>query len=168
MVESKNEIDDLCSMLSECNIVENPREWWMDSSATRHICENKELFAAFDLAQSEEKIYMRNSATVKVEGMGKICLKLMSGKVLTLNKILYMSKLGKNLISVSFLNMNGFKFVFAFDKILPSKEVYLGKGYLTEGLFKMNVMIVEINKSFVSSYLLEYNDLWHEKLGHVN
>ena len=46
--------------------------------------------------------------------------------------------------------------------------MYVGKGYLTEGLYKMNVMTVEINKSSNSSYLLESYDLWHERLGHVN
>ncbi|KAM3250741.1 hypothetical protein P3S67_023163 [Capsicum chacoense] len=43
MTESKKEIDDLCAMLTECNLVGNPREWWMDSGTTRHICANKEL-----------------------------------------------------------------------------------------------------------------------------
>ena len=46
--------------------------------------------------------------------------------------------------------------------------MYVGKGYLTEGLYKMNVMNVEINKISNSPYLLESYDLWHERLGHVN
>ncbi|PHT45352.1 hypothetical protein CQW23_14510 [Capsicum baccatum] len=41
MVESKKETDDLCAMLSECDLVENPREWWMNFSATSHVCTNK-------------------------------------------------------------------------------------------------------------------------------
>ncbi|KAF3663650.1 hypothetical protein FXO37_11877 [Capsicum annuum] len=91
MSESKNEMDDLCAMLSECNLVGNPREWWMDSGSTRHICANKELFAAFALAQGEEKIYLANFATTKVEGIGKVCLKMTSGNVLTLNNVLITS-----------------------------------------------------------------------------
>lgn len=47
MVESKKEVDDLCAMLSECNLVGNPREWWMDFCATHYICANKELFCCF-------------------------------------------------------------------------------------------------------------------------
>ncbi|PHU25602.1 hypothetical protein BC332_03934 [Capsicum chinense] len=65
LAESKKEMDDLCAMLSECNLVGNPREWWMDSGASHHICANKELFSTFALAQVEEKIYMANSATAK-------------------------------------------------------------------------------------------------------
>ncbi|KAM3216831.1 hypothetical protein P3L10_026272 [Capsicum annuum] len=163
MTESKKKVDDLCAMLSECNLVGNPREWWMDSGATHHVCANKELFAAFAPAQGEEKIYMDNSAIAKVEGIRKVCLKMTSGKVLTLNNVLYVPKLRKNLISVLLLDKNGFKCVFVSKKIVFSKgEVYVGKGYLTEGLFKMNVTNVEKNKSSVSSYLLESNDLWHE------
>ncbi|PHU06891.1 hypothetical protein BC332_23380 [Capsicum chinense] len=51
LVGSKKEIDDLCAKLSECNLVGNPREWWMDSGATHHIYANKNLFSMFTLAQ---------------------------------------------------------------------------------------------------------------------
>ena len=88
------------------------------------------------------------------------------GKVLTLNNVLYVSELRRNLISVSLLDKNGFKCVTVSKKIIISKgEMYVGKGYLIEGLYKMNVMTVEINKSLNSSYLLESYDLWHEHLG---
>ncbi|PHT81974.1 hypothetical protein T459_14989 [Capsicum annuum] len=50
MIESSKEYDDLCAMFSECNLVGNPPEWWMDSGATRHFCANKELFSSFALA----------------------------------------------------------------------------------------------------------------------
>ncbi|KAF3636501.1 hypothetical protein FXO38_24137 [Capsicum annuum] len=80
MVESNKECDDLSAMFSECNLVENPHEWWMDSGGTRHVCANKELFSSFALAQVEEMIYMANFATAKVEGTGKVCLKMTSGE----------------------------------------------------------------------------------------
>ncbi|PHT60131.1 hypothetical protein CQW23_02494 [Capsicum baccatum] len=89
LAESKKEMDDLCVMLFECNLVGNPSEWWIDSGATRHVCANKELFSTFALAQVEEKINMTNSATAKVEGTGNACLKMTSSKVLTLNNVLY-------------------------------------------------------------------------------
>ncbi|PHT67703.1 hypothetical protein T459_27190 [Capsicum annuum] len=88
MAESKKEVDNLCTMLSECKLVGNPQKWWMDSGATRYVYANKELFAIFSLAQGEEKIYMANSATAKIEGTGKVCLKMTSGKMLTLDNVL--------------------------------------------------------------------------------
>ncbi|PHT43623.1 hypothetical protein CQW23_17648 [Capsicum baccatum] len=79
MIESNKECDDLCAMFSECKLVGNPSEWWMDSSATLHVCASKELFSSFSLAQVEEMIYMANSATARVEGTGKVCLKMTLG-----------------------------------------------------------------------------------------
>ncbi|PHU22671.1 hypothetical protein BC332_07778 [Capsicum chinense] len=128
MAESNKECDDLCAMFSECNLVRNPQEWWMDSSATRHVCANKELFSSFAPAQVEEMIYMANSATAKTEGTVKVGLKMTSGKVLTLNNVLYVPEIRRNLISISLLDKNGFKCVTILGKIVINKgEVYVGK-----------------------------------------
>ncbi|KAF3659185.1 putative 3-hydroxyisobutyrate dehydrogenase, mitochondrial [Capsicum annuum] len=78
MIESNKEYVDLCAMFTECNLVGNPREWWMDSGATCYVYANKELFSSFAPAQAEEMLYMANSATAKVEKTGKICLKMTS------------------------------------------------------------------------------------------
>ena len=59
--------------------------------------------------------------------------------------------------------------VFVSDKVVVSKtDMYVGKGYLSDDLFKLNVIAVDMNKNFASSYLLECKCLWHERLGHVN
>ena len=79
---------------------------------------------------------MRNTATAKIEGYGKIFLKMTSDKVLTLNNVLHVPTIRKNLVSTSLLVKNGFKCVFVSNKVVVSKnEMYVGKGYLTEGLF---------------------------------
>ncbi|PHU00513.1 hypothetical protein BC332_30300 [Capsicum chinense] len=67
MIESNKECDVLCAMFSECNLVGNPREWWIDSGSTCHVCTNKELFSSFALAQVEEMIYMANFAMAKLK-----------------------------------------------------------------------------------------------------
>ena len=44
MVEKiSNGVDDinLTAMISECNMAGNPKDWWIDTGATRHICENR-------------------------------------------------------------------------------------------------------------------------------
>ncbi|XP_075102233.1 uncharacterized protein LOC142177445 isoform X2 [Nicotiana tabacum] len=98
MIEKNDEIDDLCAMLSECNLVGNPREWWIDSGATRHVCANKELFTSFAPAGPNEIVCMVNSATAKIEGTGKIALKMTSGKIVTLNDVLHVPEMRKNLV----------------------------------------------------------------------
>ena len=49
--------------------------------------------------------------------------------------------------------------------------MYVGKGYMSNGLFKLNVMTIVpsvIYNTTSSSYLLESSNLWHGRLGHVN
>ena len=103
---------------------------------------------------------MRNSASSTVEGQGKVLLKMTSGKQLTLNNVLYVPKIRKNLVSQSLLNKHGFCMVFESDKIILSKSgMYVGNGYVSDGLFKLNVMTI-INKNNQSSvYLLESSNL---------
>lgn len=95
---------------------------------------------------------MGNSATVKIEGYGKIFLKMTSSKVVTLNNVCHIPEIQKNLVSISLLVKYGLKCVFVSDKVVISKnEMYLRKGYLTGGLFKLNVMVVDNNKILVFS-----------------
>lgn len=53
----------------------------------------------------------------------------------------------KNLVSTTLLIINGFKCVFVLDKFLISTNViYIAIGYFNKGLFKHDVMIVEMIK----------------------
>ena len=154
-------MDDLCAMLSECNLVGNPREWWIDSGASCHVCAHKELFSSYTPALTDEKLFMENSAVAKVEGTDKVLLKMTAGKVVTFNRVSYVPELRKK---IPILTKNEFKCVFVSDKVVVSKnDMYVG-----DDLFKLNVIAVDMNKDFASSYLLESKCLWHERLGRVN
>nr|XP_016453058.1 PREDICTED: uncharacterized protein LOC107777526 [Nicotiana tabacum] len=106
MIEKNDEIDDLYAILSECSLVGNPREWWIDSGATRHVCANKELFTSYAPAGPDEIFFTANSATAKIEGTGKIALKMTFGKIVTLNDVLHVPEMRKNLASTSLLVKN--------------------------------------------------------------
>ena len=159
----------LSAMVSKVNLVgSNPKEWWIDTGATRYVCSNKDLFTTFEPIDGE-KVFMGNSATSSIEGQGKVLLKMTSGKELTLNNVLYVPEIRKNLVSGSLLNKHGFRMVFESDKVTLSKSgMYVGMGYVSDGLFKLNVLTI-INKDNKSSvYMLESSNLWHGRLGHVN
>ena len=166
------DVINLSVVVSEANLVGNPKEWWLDTGATRHICADKKMFTSYSLVDNGEQLFMGNSSTSKVEGQGKIVLKMTSGKELTLNNVLHVPDIRKNLVSGSLLSKNGFRLVFESDKFVLTKNgMYVGKGYMSDGLFKMNVMTVVlsgINKHASSSYLLESSNLWHGRLGHFN
>ena len=88
-------------------------------------------------------------------------LKMTSGQVLTLKCGLHVPIIRKNLVSAAPLIRNEFKCVLVSDNTEISKnEIFLGKSYISEGLFKMNLMVVDnINKNCASVYLLKSNDL---------
>ena len=75
MVEKiSNGVDDinLTAVIPECNMVGNPKEWWIDTGATRHICANRSMFSSYITLGGDEKLYMGNSSTSKVEGVGRL------------------------------------------------------------------------------------------------
>ena len=70
--------------------------------------------------------------------------------------MLYVLDIRKNLVSRSLLSKNGFRLVFESDKVVLTKSgMYVDKGYLSDGLFKMNIMTVvppvAMNKNNISS-----------------
>ncbi|CAL9006155.1 unnamed protein product [Prunus brigantina] len=96
------------------------------------------MFSTYEASDQGEPLFMGNSSTSKIHGQGKIFLKMASGKEVTLNNVLHVPEIRKNLVSGSLLSKNGFKLVFEYDKFVLTKNgMYVGKGYLTDGLFNM-------------------------------
>ena len=134
----------------------NTKEWWVDTGATRHVCLDKKMFSSYHSIDNAEQLFMGNSSSSKVEGQGKVVLKMTSSKELTLNDVLHVPEIRKNLVSGSLLSKKGFKLVFVSDNFILTKNgMYVGKGYMSNGLFKMNVMtIVPILRISIRTHLL--------------
>ena len=88
-------------------------------------------------------------------------LKMTRGKFLTLKDVLNVPEIQENLVSGSLLSKNGFKLVFESDKFSLFKSgLYADKGYLSNGVFKMNVMtIIDNNKGASFAYMLELSNV---------
>ena len=163
--------DNLVAVVIETNMVSNVKGWWIDTGATRHICGDKNLFSEYKHMDDGEKLYMGNSSASNVEGKGNVLLKFTSGKVVTLTDVLHVPEIRKNLVSGPILSKKGFKLVFESDRFILTKAgMYVGKGYLTEGLFKLNVLVTNTmnNNKNTSVYIVDSFVLWHARLGHVN
>ncbi|CAL9001610.1 unnamed protein product [Prunus brigantina] len=163
----------LLAVIYEVNLVSNIEEWWVDTGATRHICSDRKMFTTYQQLNQGEQLFMGNSSASKVEGQGKVVLKMTSSKEVTINQVLHVPDIRKNLVFGALLSKNGFRLVFEADKfVLIKNGMYVGKRYLNNGLFKMNVMTIVPsmnNKNTVSlTYILESPNIWHGKLGHVN
>ena len=94
-------------------------------------------------------------------------LKFTFGKVVTLTDVLHVPEIRKNLVSGPILRKKGFKLVFESDRFILTKVgMYVGKGYLAEGLFKRNVLVTNtiINNKNTFAYIFSSFVLWHARL----
>ncbi|CAL2245916.1 unnamed protein product [Prunus armeniaca] len=114
-------------------------DWWIDTGATRHICSDRAMFSAYQKIDGDEHLYMGNSSASTVMGKGKVFLKFTSGKELTFLDVLHVPEIRENLVSSPILSNKGFKLVFESNKFVLTKGgMFIGKGYLADGLFKLN------------------------------
>ena len=112
-------------------MVTNSKNWVIDTSATRYICENKDVFASYTLVGGDKKVvYLGDSHTTQVLGKGKVMLKLTLGKTLALNDMLHVSNIRANLVSVDLLGKVGVKVSFESDRIVMTKNnIFVEKGF---------------------------------------
>ncbi|GKC14530.1 hypothetical protein Tco_1011312, partial [Tanacetum coccineum] len=80
-------------------------------------------------------MFTGNETVPKIKGKRKVILKLTSGKDLVYLNVLHVLNITKNMISGPILSNKRFKLIFTSDKFVIIKGgVYVGKGYLDEGL----------------------------------
>ncbi|GJV26673.1 retrovirus-related pol polyprotein from transposon TNT 1-94 [Tanacetum coccineum] len=135
-------MSDVCAMIFIVNLVgTNHGGWWIDIGATRHVFAGKSMFHSFRAVDNGHKLYMGNSATADIKGERDVVLKMTSKKELKLTNVSYVLEIRKNLASGWLLNKFGFRLVFESNKFVLSKnQMYVGKGYAMNGMFKLNVV----------------------------
>jgi hypothetical protein len=133
-------------------MVTNEKKWVVNSSATRHICENKKFFSTYTSFNDEEEVvYLEDSRIANVLGKGKVLLKLTLGKTLALNEMMHVLNIRANLVSIALLGKFRIKVLFEFDKIVMTKKnVFMGGGYYNHELFVLNIANV-MNENASSS-----------------
>ncbi|KAL8159777.1 hypothetical protein V2J09_001314 [Rumex salicifolius] len=100
--------EDLVAVTTEVNVVVDVVEWIIDSGSTRHICSQKSLFNILN-ETTHDNVYLGDSRALQVAGIGDVALKLSSGRILTLTKVLFVPNMRRNLISSALLMKPGFK-----------------------------------------------------------
>ena len=156
-------------MITELNMATNvvkTSDWWLDSSATVHVCNNKAWFKTYEELEKPKEVLMGNHNYAKVLGKGTIELYFTSGQKLSLLNVFHVPKSRKNLVSASLLSKKGFKIVLESDKVIVTKSgMFVGKGYSCDGMFKFSINEINV----ISAYMVESTSLlWHARLGHLN
>ena len=82
MVTNKSHDEEFVAMVTEVHMTttENASSWWLDSGATIHVCNNKEMFKTLKNVNAQENIVMGNNAEAKVLGKGSVDLEFTSGR----------------------------------------------------------------------------------------
>nr|GEW46910.1 hypothetical protein [Tanacetum cinerariifolium] len=129
-------------------------DWWYDSGATTHVCNNKDLFKTYKETEDGHEVMMGDNHTLKVIGSGNIEIQFTSGKKLTLMNVLHVPNIRKNLVSGFKLCKSGAKAVIESDKVIMSKaNVFVGKAYACEGVTMKDTL-----KQGIISYNGEHKD----------
>nr|GEW18086.1 Pol polyprotein [Tanacetum cinerariifolium] len=136
-VESPKEFFGVIESFLTTNVV----NWWLDTGATKDICNSRRMFGSYQKVNEPEPMFMGNKTALKIQRKGKVILKLTSRKDLVLSNMLHVPNITKNLISGPILSNKEFNLVFELDKFVVTKSgVYVGKGYLDEGHFKLSIV----------------------------
>ncbi|GKD02303.1 zinc finger, CCHC-type containing protein [Tanacetum coccineum] len=141
--------------------------WWVDSGATVHVCKDGCWFKTYESLNDGSILHMGNESTALVHGRGCVDLRFSSRKVVSLLNVLHVPNIRKNLVSSSVLNNCGFKQVIESNKFVLSKHgVFIGFGYQSNHMFRLNIVSDNIGSAFMSTSKLNDSILWHARLGH--
>jgi len=110
--------------------ISNKDRWVIDSECSQHISSNRKMFFLYTLIQRGE-VFMKNSATGKVNGEGTIQFRSHDGCITTLQGVRQVPESRYNLISLGALQGEEFCFSSKSDLIEVSKEAHV--------IFKPNV-----------------------------
>nr|GEW11702.1 zinc finger, CCHC-type [Tanacetum cinerariifolium] len=143
--------------------------WWVDSRATVHVCKDRCWFKTYESLNDGYILHMGNESITLGHRRGCIDLRFTSRKIISLFNVLHVFNIRKNLVSNSILNNCGYKQVIESNKFVLSKHgVFIGFGYLSNQMFKLNIINDNIASAFMSTFKLNDSILWHARLGHVH
>ncbi|KAF3665269.1 Retrovirus-related Pol polyprotein from transposon TNT 1-94 [Capsicum annuum] len=84
-------------------------DWILDLTCTFHMCRNRDWFIAYETV-SKCIVLMENNTPCKIDGIGTIRIKMFDGVVRTLGDVRYVPDLKRNLISLSTLDLSGYRY----------------------------------------------------------
>jgi len=147
-------------------------EWLIDTGANVHICADITPFVSYQQIHGVT-VTMGNASAAQVLGIGNVDLKFTSGRSLSLTRVHHVPDIRRNIISGSCLVKLGFELSLKCNRVVITQSgTFIGKGYLSDGLFLINVEPAKggfINDDSAPSVnCIESSVLWHSRLGHLN
>ena len=85
------------------------KNWILDSGCTFHMTTSRGWFSTYKSVH-KGAVLMGNNASCKVEGIGTVRIRMFDGVVRTLGDVRHVLDLKRNLISLSTLDIKGYKY----------------------------------------------------------
>lgn len=171
--------------------------WYVDSGASNHMCNNRELFCDFSEV-SVSQVTVANGEKLPTAGQGNVRVKLQDCER-TIRDVYYVPNLSANLLSVSSLVKKGYTVTFNKQKcIVSDDDEVLATATHRNGIYQLDAIDQPLcggggNTSFASFSSVtkekqssdetvmfsssssskgtvkeESQEMWHRRLGHLN
>ena len=75
-----------------------------------HMCPNRDWFTTYEPVSAAGSVLMGDNSPCQIEGKGSIRIKMFDGTIRTLTDVRYIPKMKRNLISLSALDDQGYKY----------------------------------------------------------
>ena len=173
--KSKNTKHDTVGLVTShvLGVSEPTSHWVVDSGATCHVCNSKELFEDFHPLQVPQQVTVGDGRNLEAVGTGVVPLKLklLEGefKIGRLSDVLYVPKLAYNLLSVPRITELGKEVIFdeLQGHILDVQGELVAMVSKTGSLYYLNCEpLVKPQINAVSDVANE--KLWHRRFGHLS
>lgn len=148
--------------------------WLIDSGASSHMTQRKELLADYRDLDKPEKVSLGDGHTVEAVGIGSVHLnmlfKVSEPKKCVMYRVLYVPKLACNLFSVRAAASKGNVVKFGDTKcwIRDSKGILRGMASLVDKLYQLDCEAIPQEHASVVSETGSSTNLWHQRLGHLS
>ncbi|GJV79293.1 hypothetical protein Tco_1515163 [Tanacetum coccineum] len=143
--------------------------WWVESGTTVHVCKDRYRFKTYESLNDGSILHIGNESMALEHERGCVDFKFSFGKIVLLFNVLHVPNIRKNLVSNSVLNTCGYKQVIKPNKFVLSKHgVFIGFGYLSNQMSRLNIVNDNIASAFMSTSKLNDSIIWHARLGHPN
>ena len=145
--------------------------WVLDSSCMFHMTPNWDWFSTYE-TMHKGAVLMGNNVSCKLVGIGTVHIRIFDGVVRTLGDVIHVLDLKRNLISMSTLDVKGYKYTGEGGVLKICKEaLVMIKGHQKAAMLYVMQGSTIIGDVVVASRSLSKDDimkLWHMRLGHMS
>ncbi|KAL0445934.1 UNVERIFIED_CONTAM: hypothetical protein Slati_1721300 [Sesamum latifolium] len=154
----------------EINMISNSASWVLDTGCGAHICNDLQVLQrSRKLSKDEMILRLGDGKAVAAEAVGSLSLVVSDHVRIELKDCYFVPSMVKNIISISMLDRDGYKFLINKNCFyLVHEDVYHTLGTLVNGLY----ILQQSNLIMTAQHKQKMNDhknaqIWHARLGHI-